>query len=355
LGVNETLAGHIVAETPVVPPPRFSFVEFPRQQNDGSRAAYRALVPRFAALAQRAWLSVPVVACLAIGTFLWNHRRLSEPATAGVAESRVGSSIRRLAEWLTETNPETQAGFFFTWQTLTRSAPHRTIVAIALAAGLTHLLMALATSGVHELALPSMSLGLLAINIVMLVSLIAGFRYAVTVPPLLASNWTIRMAWLGDERGYLAGVKRAALVMLVIVPLIALLPLHIALLGFVLAIVHSIYGFVVARAVLDALFMGYRQFPFACSYVPVATPKLLWPAGLLSVLLAAYGLADVERWALQTATRAAGLGALLGAIVLLVELIDRANRRERRPVTFDERPALATQRLGLFEHIANHD
>jgi len=154
LGVNETVAGHIVAETPVVLPPRFSFVGFPKQQDDASRAAYRALVPRLAALAQRGWLSVPVVVCLAIATFLWNHRRLPEQATARVAESRLRASIRRMAERLTAGSPETQAGFFFTWQTLTRSAPHRTIVAIALAAGLTHLLMALATSGVHRLELP---------------------------------------------------------------------------------------------------------------------------------------------------------------------------------------------------------
>jgi hypothetical protein len=231
LGVNETVAGHIVAETPVVLPSRFSFVGFPKQQDDASRAAYRALVPRFAALAQRAWLSVPAVACLAIATFLWNNRRLPEHATAGMAESRLRASIRRMAEWLTKPNPETRAGFFFTWQTLTRSQPHRTIIAIAIAAGLTHLLMALATSGMRRLELPSMPLGLFGINSIVLASLIAGFRYAVTVPPELASNWTIRMAWLGDERGYLAGVKRAAIVALVTVPLLVLLPLHVALLG----------------------------------------------------------------------------------------------------------------------------
>ena len=355
LGMNETVAGHIVAETPVVLPPRFSFVGFPKQQDDASRAAYRALVPRFAKLAQRAWLSVPVVVCLAIATFLWNNRRLPEQATAGRTESRLRASLRRMAEWLTDGNPETQAGFFFTWQTLTRSQPHRTILAIAVAAGLTHLLMALATSGMHRLELSSMPLGLFAINLMMLASLIAGFRYAVTVPPELASNWTIRMAWLGDERGYLAGVKQAAMVALVTVPLLVLLPLHVALFGSAIAVVHSIYGFMVATAILDGLFLGYRQFPFGCSYVPIENPKLLWPAALTTVLSVTYGLADVERWALLTATRTAGLGVALGAIVVLVKIVDRANRRERLPVTFDRRPAPATQRLGLFERIANQD
>jgi hypothetical protein len=355
LGVNETLAGHLVAETPVVLPPRFSSIAFPKQQDDASRAAYRVLAPRFAALAQRAWLSVPVVACLAMATFLWNNRRLPDHASSGRARSRLRASIRRMAEWLTDGNPETQAGFFFTWQTLTRSAPHGTIVAIAVAAGFTHLLMALATSGVNRLELPSMPLGLFGINSMVLASLIVGFRYAVTVPPEVASNWTIRMAWLGDERGYLAGVKHAAIVVLVTAPLLVLLPLHIALFGFAIAVVHSIYGFMVATATLDGLFLGYRQFPFACSYVPIENPKVLWPAGLTTVLLVTYGFADVERWALQTATRTAGLGAALGAIVLLVKITDRANRRERLPVNFDERPALATQRLGLFERMANND
>jgi hypothetical protein len=355
LGVNETVAGHIVAETPIVLPPRFSLVGFLKQQDDAGRVAYRTLLPRFAALAQRAWLSMPVVGCLAIATFLWNNRRLPDQATSRNARSRFRASLRRLAEWLTDGDAETQAGFFFTWQTLTRSAHHRTIVAVAVAAGFTHLLIALAASGAHRLELRSTPLGLFGISIVLLASLVAGFRYAVTVPPEPASNWTIRMAWLGDERGYLAGVKRTAIVALVTAPLLGLLPLHIALFGFAIAAVHTIYGFLIATAMLDGLFLGYRQFPFACSYVPVENPKLLWPAGFAAVLLLTYGFADLERFALQSAARTAALAAALGAIVLLVKIVDRVNRLERLPVDFDQRPAPATQRLGLFERIASHD
>jgi hypothetical protein len=184
----------------------------------------------------------------------------------------------------------------------------------------------------------------------------AGVRYAVTVPAALASNWTIRMAWLGDERGYLAGVKRAALVGLVTVPLLLLLPLHVALLGFPVAAVHSFYGFMVAIALLDGLFLSYRQFPFACSYVPIENPKLLWPAGLTAVLLVSYELASIERLALQTVTRTVELGAALGAIVLLIKIIDRTmRRRERLPVDFDARPARSAQQLGLFDRVVNPD
>ena len=67
----------------------------------GASAAYRALAPRLAALARRAWLSVPAVACLAIATFLWNNRRLPDQATGGRARSRLRARRRshRRALW----------------------------------------------------------------------------------------------------------------------------------------------------------------------------------------------------------------------------------------------------------------
>ena len=260
-----------------------------------------------------------------------------------------------MAERLTERNPEAQAGFFFTLQTLIRSAPHRTIVAIGVAAGFTHLLMTLAATGVRPREIQATPLGWFGIAIMMLAALLVGFRYAVTVPPEVRSNWTIRMAWLGDEREYLAGAKHAGLVALVALPLLVLLPLHVAMFGVVTAVVHSAYAVMFAAAAIDGLFISYRQFPFACSYVPVENPKLLWPVGLSSLLFVTYGFASIERSALQTATRTAELGAALVAIVVLVKAIDRARRRERRPLNFDERPAPATQRLGLFDRVAMHD
>jgi hypothetical protein len=178
--------------------------------------------------------------------------------------------------------------------------------------------------------------------------------YAVAVPAELAANWTIQMAWLGDERRYLAGVKRAAMI-LVAVLLVLLLPLHVVLLGIVDATVHSLMSLLLAVAALDALFLPYRKLPFACSYVPLENPKIVWPAGFVTLLLVTYGFSTMERWALYAATRTVALGVVLGAFVLLVKALDRARRRERRPIRFDDRPSRATQRLGLFDHVAIHD
>ena len=147
-----------------------------------------------------------------------------------------------------------------------------------------------------------------------------------------------------------AGVKRAALVAVVTVPLLLLLPLHVALFGVTIAAAHSIFVFLVAAALLDGLFLTYRQFPFACSYVPIQNPKVIWPTGVTTLLMLAYGFADLERWALQTAMPTVGLGAVLVAVVVLIKVVDQENRREPQPVNFDLRPTAATQRLGLFDH-----
>lgn len=354
LGVNETLAGHLVAETPIVLPPHLSLIAFQKQQDQAARATYGALLPRFAGLARRAWLSLPVVTAVALATFLWTNRRLPDRSAGVPALLRIRTSLRRVAERFTRDDPEPQAGFFFALQTLTRSVAHRTIIGVAMAVGLTHALIVLAQAGRQSFEIQSLPLGVLGISVMLLMSLQSGARYAVTVPAQPAANWTIRLAWLGDERGYLAGVKRA--VMLLAALLVALLlPLHVLMLGMVPAILHSLFGLLFATVTLDALFLSYRKLPFVSTYVPLENPKLAWPAGFVSLMLVTYGFAEAERWALQTHARVMVLASVLGAMVLLVKTIDRVRRRERRPVDFDERPAFATQRLGLFEHIAMQD
>jgi hypothetical protein len=355
LGVNETAAGDVVVGTPIVMPRRLTLVPSLRRQDEEGRTAYRALSEPLAALARTAWLALPLVTFVAVTTFLWNNRRLPEPSDGPPTPSRTRAAVRTMAERLTRADPEAQAGFFFTLQTLTRSGPHRTIAAVSVAAASTLPFVTLVRGVPWQVAIPSIPLGFFGIEMMVLSSLIAGFRYAVTVPAELASNWTIRMAWLGDERGYLAGVKRAAILVLVILPLLLLLPLHVALFGFVAALVHSLFGFLVAVAVLDGMFLGYRRVPFACSYLPIENLKLIWSGGTATFLLATYGIAYVERLALPSPARTAALGATLGGIVFAIKLLDRAQRRERRPVNVDEGPAPPTQRLGLFERMAIHD
>ncbi len=356
LGVDETVAGHIVAEAPLVLPPRVRLLAPVRRRNDESRTAYRALRPRLSALARSAWLALPLAACLAVASFLWTNRRLPEPSDGSRTRSRTGAALRAVLDRLTRGDPETQAGFFFTLQVLTRSAPHRMILAVSVAAAVALPFVTLVRGNVPgHVAVASTPLGLFGIQIMVLSSFLTAFRYAVTVPAELASNWSIRMAWLGDERGYLAGAKRAALVSLVMLPLLALLPLHVALFGPRTALVHSLSGVLFGVLALDALFLGYRKLPFACSYLPIPNLKLVWCISAAGFLLVTYGFAYVERLALQSPTGTAAMAATLGGVVVALKVVDRAERREPRPLNFDEGPEPATQRLGLFDRIAIHD
>lgn len=356
LGVNEMLAGDVVVNTPAVMPRRLTLPAWLRQDDEEHRSAYRAMRTNLGPLAQRAWLVVPALVFLAVLTFVWNNRRLPEQAAARRARSRARNAVHAIALRLSPRDPEAQAGFFFTLQTLMRSGPHRMIVAIAVAAALTlpSVMLILGSAYLRE-PTPSFPLGLLGMQVTVLLSLIGGFRYAVMVPAELVANWSIRLAWRGDERRYLAGVKRAAFVSTVAAPSLVLLPLHAALFGVATAAVHALVGCLLGVAALHALFLGYRKVPFACAYLPLGDPKLLWSGGAAALLFVPYVFAYVERAALSSPGSTALLAATLAGIILTIRISDRIQRRERRQLDFDERPAPPTQRLGVLEGMAGHD
>jgi hypothetical protein len=328
-----------------------------QREDDEHRSAYAALRPNLETLGRRVWLVVPAVVSLAVLTFVWNNRRLPEQTAARRAHSRTRAALLAAAQRLTRADPEAQAGFFFTLQTLMRSGPHRMIAAIAVAGALTlaSVMLIVGSSYLRQPTSPSLPLGLFAMQEMVLLVLIGGFRYAVLVPAELVANWSIRLAWRGDERGYLAGAKGAAFVLTALVPAVVLLPLHAALFGTVTALLHALFGCLFALAALDGLFLAYRKVPFACAYLPLGDPKLLWSGGAATLLIVPYAFAAVERAALRAPALTAAFAAALAGIVLAIKIADRARRRERQQLDFDERPAPPTQRLGVFERMAIHD
>ncbi len=354
LGVNETIAGDVLVDTPLVAPRRITLPAWLSRQDEEERSAYRTLRPNFVALARTGWMVLPALISSAIVLFLWNNRRLPEQSAGRPSFSRSRAMLRTIAARLTRGDPEAQAGFFFTLQTLSRSGPHRMVVAVSVGAALTFPFITLILNGAQWPAAAT-TLGVFSLHIKVLLVLIAGFRYAVIVPAELVANWTIRMAWWGDERAYLAGVKRAGTLLSVIAPQLVLLPLHVASFGIATAFLHALFGSLFAIAVLNLSFLGYRRVPFACSYLPFGDPKLIWSAGAAIILLVPYVFAFVERAALRSTTSTVALVAILGGIVLLIKVVDQMQRREHRPLNFDERPAPPTQRLGVFEGMAIHD
>lgn len=357
LGLNEAMAGHVLVNTPFVMPRRLPMPRALRQEDEEARTAYRALRASFADLAQTGRLAFPLVALLAVATFLWNNRRLPERPEGPPGWARARRVVRALGERLTRGTPEeARAGFFFTLQTLTRSEPHRLVLAVSVAAAATLPVVVLVREGsLGPGSIASRPVGFFAIQTMVLSALIAGFRYAVLVPAELSANWSLRMAWLGDERAYLAGARRAATLLLIVAPLLLLLPLHIALFGPGMALLHTLFGWLFAVTALDAVFLGYRKLPFACTYVPPENPKVILVSGGAAFLLVTSGLGSIERLAMQTPAGTMAFGMTLTGLAVAIRLVDRSQRREPCVVDFDEQPAPHTQRLGLFDCMAGHE
>ncbi|MCA1563079.1 MAG: hypothetical protein LC753_03380 [Acidobacteria bacterium] len=344
VGLHERLAGGVIIRLPRE--------ELPEQilgAETEATALYDSHGVMFQQLGYMAIAALLTAAVIALGAFAWNSRRLPvAPSSRRSRRGRVSEALRWVLQRIVVRTPEAQAGFFFTLQCLSRSLPHRVGMAIFVAIGFAAAAVSLVGTdvrhGEHVALLP---LRFFAIQPVLATALLVGFRYVVAVPAELRANWAFHLSWSGDERPYLTGVKRAAFGGLVLPTLWLLFPLHAMALGFSLALVHLLCGLVLSLVLLEGLLLGFRKLPFASSHVPSVNLKTLGPIYLLGAFLALYGLAWLERLALETAV---GIAAFLAGGIMLVatlRVIDMWQRRTRVAIELDELPPPATQRLGL--------
>jgi hypothetical protein len=190
----------------------------------------------------------------------------------------------------------------------------------------------------------------LAIQLVLIAAVLTGFRHALRVPAELGANWSLQLAWPGDERRYLIGVKRAALTGLGLPLLVILSPLHVLTLGPGIAAIHFLFGVLLILVGLELTTIGLRKPPFASTYVPGFNLKgvaaFLAPAAIVFI----YALASLERRALGGGR---GIGVLFAVFALLwvgLRALDARQRKRQRaagePVEWDELPSV-TQRMDL--------
>ena len=175
-------------------------------------------------------------------------------------------------------------------------------------------------------------------------ALLVGFRHVIRVPAELRANWGFQLAWRNRDRAFVAGVKRAAVVALVVPALIVLLPLYVFVLGSQQAPLHAGLGLAGAIVFLEVLMHNYDKVPFTCTYVPTENMKALGPIYAIAFFVGASVFARMQYTAIQGGnfTR-----ALLTLGVLFVIFRVMSLRRARLPyVEFDEAPATC-QRLGL--------
>ena len=347
IGVHEVIAGHVIARIPSASRHQPGIREYRPPEVIVARereaaAFYRRNLPRFRLQAQTAAPAFAVVVGLALAAFAWNNRRL--PAGLPVRATRRSRWRRLLARaverWVVPA-PSAQAGFFFTLQVLLRSAAHRVGLASAFAAGLATLVIAFSGVALTHLDGPPARLGVWAAQSLLLVAVLAGVRHAVRVPAELRASASFLLAWPGEERAYLAGVKRATLAALAIPIIVVMWPLHVVLLGRDLALLHALCGLAFSITLLDLLMHGMRHPPFVCAYVPAGSFKRAAPIYLAGVVVGCYLFAGFERAAFTSRAGSAILFGTLGLLTMFLRWRDRAARHQAPDIEVDLAPDAA--------------
>jgi hypothetical protein len=307
VGLHQVLAGTIIVDLPGPPLPRRLQAAEDRAARQFRRA--HASAPRLAALAP---LGAIGALALALGAFLWNTRRPAPRARTPRRGARARATpFARLATASIARSPAVRAGFFFTLALLARSVPHRAALAVAAAVGL-----AMATIGVGRAMrlapAPGAAAALLGTQTLLIACILAGVEQAMRLPAHLPASWSVRLAWPGDARGYIAGVKRAVVVGLGMPVLGLLLIVNVTLLPPAHAIVHYAIGLLLLLIALEARFLAEHPLPFLTAYVTGSRIKLA-PLWFMAAMVAAAITAGLEAAALRSVTGTLVLVTSLGA------------------------------------------
>ena len=345
VGLHETLTGSVLDRLPSRRSPRYLVAA----DRDASEL-YRGLRPRYQELAWIAIAALTIVGVVTTVASMWNGRRLPLPAGRRTHEERAGRAWRRIAHVIART-PLRQAGFFFTLQTLSRQVSHRVALASSVAVGLSLILITtrgrVLVSGSDVRDVASVPVALLAGQSLLLASVLSGFRRAVRIPAELRASTTFSLAWAGNLTPYLAGVKLAGWIALVLPTVGGLFVWHALLFGARLAALHLGVGVVVSALLMETLFVRYRFVPFVSGYVPSGELRTRGVASAAVLSLVSFALAWIERFALTAPAEYLMLVATMIGLSAGVRAFDRASRRPATPLDLNESPPLPTQRLDL--------
>jgi hypothetical protein len=365
LGLQETLAGDAIDRLP-----REDLPPFVMRVEDEATTLYRGIRPRFAELAGIAVTALASAAALGFAAFLWNSRKLPAPVmmrkSVRAAQLRAALGLDRPLHTATRLfaggDPVARAGFLFTLRALSRSASHRVTMMASTAVGVAAAAVMLRDVHVdlrHAIRVTVRDVGLdaasvdvsvFAIQIMLIVIVLFGFRHVLRVPAELRANWGLQLAWPRDEGRFLTGVRRAAFAGLGLPLLVMLVPLHLVTLGPRLTAAHFLFGALLTLAGLELATIGLRKPPFASGYASQRNLRAIVPLLAPVALGGIFALARLERLALRDVR---GLIVLFAVGILIragLRALDARQRERRRasgePVEWDELPA-AMQRIDL--------
>jgi hypothetical protein len=175
---------------------------------------------------------------------------------------------------------------------------------------------------------------------------LVGLRLAGVYPASIEANWIFRLTEARGSPDYAAGVRSAAL--RIVLPLLAALAIPYAVLwGPAAAAAHLVLALAVSLVTIEWLFLGFPKIPFTCTYQPgKANLRLTWPKHL--AIFALYcGL--LPSLASRVEGRPVAYGLSLGILLLAWRWLVRlgARRASRGRLVFDDAAAPPVTILGL--------
>jgi hypothetical protein len=346
VGLHETLAGSVIDDVPRTQPKRFLVVP-----ERAATTLYRSLWPVYRRLGRLAVEALGAALLLTMSACAWNSRRLPTPHARRRSRIR---AVSRVWQWTVEhaiaSSPLQQAGFSFTLQTLRRRLNHRVALASSLAVGLSLMVITVRERIVmiHSDA-STIPVTILAAQSLLITSVLTGFRHAVQMPSELRASRTFSLAWTGDVRSYLSGVKRAAFIGLG-VPVLTILALwHAALLPLRVAVLHFGVGAAYSILLIEVLLLRYRRVPFVSSYEPTVEIKSQGVLYVVIMLCLSFALAGTERFAFQVPLRYVVLMSAIVGLTAAAVAFDRARLDVPPVLDFEEQSSFPIVRLGLAQ------
>lgn len=306
-------------------------------------------------MAANALQGLAIAAGVAALVYLLSYRRsvarsLEDVEGPAAAPGRLSGLPIALIDRVLLRSPAERASFHFVRQTLTQSRSHRVLVAAYAGAGFAlvfHGVAGVVLSGVRGWWQSPKGL-LLPVPLVLALFLLSGMRYAFTVPAELRANWLFRISGNGAPAEYMAGVRKAA-VMLGVVPLFALLlPIYVAMWGWTAGGLHVLYGATIAWLLVEALLANFDKLPFTCSFVPGrANLKAWWPVYILGYLAYVAAFSFIELRILAQPARFFWFLLAAVAVKLAVDRHRRAVQKGEFALVYDDSPEPAVTTLEL--------
>ena len=345
-GLHDMLSGHIWGQLPRPDLP--AAVAQSERAFESMYQAHRPLLRELGRAGGGTFLLVLIASAVA---YVWNNRRLPDPPISrATTRGHLSVMADEIALRVVARRPLVRAGVFFTMRVLAHSIQNRLSMAIPLAVAIAVSMVSLPAAGMTSAwDFSTAPVAVLAVQLLFVTALTIGFRHSIRVPADLGARWLFHLIRPAKHDVYLRGVKRAAVVKLVVPALLVLLPFHLFALGRQVAAIHFAFGLLSALVLREALLLDYRRWPFAANYVPETTMTTYGGPYVFGCLVSVYTVAWLEHVALTSTSGTVAL--FIGAVTSFaaIRAIDIWQRRHPREVDLDELVEPATLRLGLTD------